>query len=72
MKEKPRRIGAGLSRRGWVGGAGVGSPPLTRLVNVRRYLSFLIFSLGKSSGNSTDSSPRSDRTGLHPVPKTPS
>jgi hypothetical protein len=49
MKEKPRKIRAGLSRRGdW--GLGSGDPRLTRLVNAIRFPSFLLFLSGKEFG----------------------
>ena len=50
MKEKPRKIRAGLSRRGCVWGLGRGAPRLTRPVNVRRFPSFLLFLFGKKFG----------------------
>jgi hypothetical protein len=47
MKEKPRKMRAGLSRRGC---RGMGAPRLTRLINVRRFPSFLLFRPRKKFG----------------------
>jgi hypothetical protein len=50
MKEKPRKIRAGLSRRGDWGARVRGDPRLTRLVNAIRFPSFLLFLSGKEFG----------------------
>jgi hypothetical protein len=58
MKEKPRKIRAGLSRReDWRARVG-GAPRLTRLVNAIRSLRSCSFSLAKSSRSSTDKFPK--------------